>query len=169
MITRTFIALKSVSWSHCAASLFAMGLAGSAAAHAMRDVLFPYCKPEEHFIETSVAGRMQAAEAASKTAKERYEVTTFITVATGAADSLEITTGTKWGSMTATAPLHAYCYASLPGLGKQAVVTLANRSGWGEIVPVKHSQEQTDFIKRTNDELAALAKTHCRWMTESNS
>lgn len=155
-------------WAHRMARVFAMSLAAGGAAHATHDVWWPYCQPDQLLIDgTSVAGRLQFAEAAIQ-ANERYEVTTFITVETGDHDGLVVTTGTKWTSMSARAPVRAYCYASLPGLGRQAVVDLADRLGWGSVTAATITDEQAAFVNRSAADLAKLAESHCRWMEEKN-
>lgn len=155
-------------WAHRMARVFAVSLAAAGAAHATRDLFWPYCHPDQLLIDgTSVAGRLTSAEAAIQ-ANERYEVTTFITVETGEEDGLQVTTGTKWTSMSARAPARAYCYASLPGLGRQAVVDLADRLGWGRVTPASISDEQAAFVNRSAADLAKLAESHCRWMEEKN-
>ncbi len=154
-------------WAHRMARVFAVSLAAGGVAHATRNVWFPFfCKPDQLVIYgTSVADRMQSTEAALK-ADERYEVTTFVNVETGGHDGLVVTTGTKWTSMSARAPVRAYCYASLPGLGRQAVVDLADRLGWGGVTPASISDEQAAFVNRSAADLAKLAESHCRWMEE---
>lgn len=155
-------------WAHRMARVFAVSLAAVGVAHATRDVWWPHCQPDQLLIDgTSVAGRMQSTEASLK-GDERYEVTTFVTVETGEEDGLQVTTGTKWTSMSARAPARAYCYASLPGLGRQAVVDLAERLGWGGVTPASISDEQAAFVNRSAADLAKLAESHCRWMEEKN-
>jgi hypothetical protein len=157
--------LRLLPWPHIFATLFAVTAIGGAVAHATQKAWWPYCKPDQHFIETSVAARMQAAEASLKT-NERLEVTTFVIVRASDADGLEVVTGTKWTSMAATAPVRTYCYVALPGQGKQAVVDLADRLGWGSVAYALITADQAGFVKRPVAEVLALAKTHCRWMQE---
>lgn len=159
---------RSVLPSEVLVPVLAATLLTGSVAHATRNVWWPYCEPDVHVIDgTSVAGRMQSTEAALK-ADERYEVTTFVNVDTGDHDGLVVTTGTKWTSMSARAPVRAYCYASLPGLGRQAVVDLADRLGWGSVTAASISDEQAAFVNRSAADLAKLAESHCRWMEEKN-
>lgn len=154
--------------SQTLSGLTVLAMAAGLAADASRTIWWPYCEPDQHFIETSVAARMQSAEATLK-ANERLEVTTFVIVRASDADGLEVVTGTKWTSMSATAPVRTYCYVALPGQGKQAVVDLADRLGWGSVTYATINEEQASFVNRPLAEVQALAKTHCRWMEERSS
>lgn len=169
MIRSLSAAWARVSLAGTVAHIATLTMAAAVVGHATKDIWWPYCKPDQVIIgPASVAKRLQTAEARLADG-DRYEVTTFVTVPGGLLDGLEVTTGTKFSSMSASAPERSYCYASLPGQRSQAVVDLADRLGWGSVRYVTIDDERARFVRRTADQLHQLAKTACRWMPEKAS
>jgi hypothetical protein len=142
-------------------------MAGAVAAHATKDVWWPWCRPDQIVIGGEMVNHFAKLEE-KKPANEVLEFTLFHTVRIGSGVNWEeVTTGIKWASSKDRGPVRQYCYFAARTEGLQRVIDLADRDGIGAIRFKPIDENSAKATGRSTAELQELARTACRWMKES--